>query len=406
MKQLKDADADVVVIELNDVTSSELKADADITHLAALDLVVLSDGKPATLVDTLLSQGGGFHYQAPYHFPHIETTLTDLSRLHGTGPAVRGASTAKPLEQFGLLLGSSEPMRHLYQVLCKVAGTDAHVFVSGESGAGKELVAHSVHAASKRSTRPFVALNCGALSPDLVDSELFGHVKGAFTGAQRDHKGVFEQAHGGTLFLDEITEMPLEHQVKLLRVLESGEYRPVGSSLVQQSSVRVVAATNRDPETAVEQGFLREDLYFRLAQFPVQVPALRERGEDITGLAQYFLTRRNLQERRAKYLPQRTLNYLQGYHWPGNVRELKHAIERAYILADKALKVEHFHLQTKTGKREQWVKLPPGMALKDIEQAAIEATLDDHQGNKTTSAAQLGISVKTLYNKLDKYQRS
>lgn len=406
MQQLVDSRADVVVVEISARTAVELNTDARIADFATHDFMLLSDGEPAALIDTLMNQGGGFHYRLPYHFAHIGSTLRDLAQLHGKEHSARSVAVDNPLEQFGLLLGSSVPMRNLYQVLRKVAGTDAHVFVSGESGAGKELVAHSLHAASGRAANNFVALNCGALSPDLVDSELFGHVKGAFTGAQRDHKGVFEQANGGTLFLDEITEMPPEHQVKLLRVLENGEYRPVGSSRTRQSNVRVVAATNRSPEAAVEQGFLREDLYFRLAQFPVHVPALRERADDIAGLARYFLNHRNVQERRVKHLPQSTLTYLQAYSWPGNVRELKHAIERAYIVADDELRPEHFYLQAHRAKARKRVQLPAGMALKDLEQAAIEATLDDHQGNKTASAAQLGISIKTLYNKLDKYQRS
>ncbi|MGX5915689.1 sigma-54 interaction domain-containing protein [Aliidiomarina sp. Khilg15.8] len=404
MQQLEQATPQVAVVEITPAVSAELTSEAKLSKLAAYDFILLSGGQPDPVIDALITRGAGFHYRTPYNLSHLGSTLYELSQLHQAHRAGRRKAVCSELEQFGLLLGSSAPMRELYQMLRKVAATEAHVFVSGESGAGKELVAHTLHAASERADKPFIALNCGALSPELVDSELFGHVKGAFTGAQRDHKGVFEQANGGTIFLDEITEMPLEHQVKLLRVLENGEYRPVGSSQTLQSNVRVVAATNRQPEEAVAQGRFREDLYFRLAQFPLQVPPLRERGEDIVGLARHFLAHRNAQEGLAKRMHADTIAHLRAHRWPGNVRELKHAVERAFILANQELKPEHFKLQAGTAKK--MVKLPAGMALKDLEQAVIENTLHDQQGNKTASAAQLGISIKTLYNKLDKYQGS
>jgi DNA-binding NtrC family response regulator len=282
------------------------------------------------------------------------------------------------------------------------------VLIIGESVVGKELVANTIHLASPRVNEPFIAINCGALSPELVDSELFGHVKGAFTGANRDHKGVFEQAEGGTLFLDEVTEMPIDHQVKLLRVLENSEYRPVGGDKVQRANVRIVAATNRDPIVAIEAGLFREDLYFRLAQFPIRVPPLRERGEDIIGLAQHFLAYRNVAEKQNKSLAEDCIQMIAKYPWSGNVRELKHAIERAYILADQDILPSHLQLpqtnEVGLCGGEQ-VVIPQGMRLDDLERIAIYQALETTQGNKTDTAEQLGISVKTLYNKLSKYEQ-
>ncbi|MFA0217773.1 sigma 54-interacting transcriptional regulator, partial [Vibrio cyclitrophicus] len=262
------------------------------------------------------------------------------------------------------------------------------------------------HLASDRKNQPFIAINCGAISPELVDSELFGHEKGAFTGANRTHQGVFRQAEGGTLFLDEITEMPLEHQVKLLRVLETGEYRPVGSNATSIANTRVIAATNRDPQVAIEEQFLREDLYFRLAHFPIHVPPLRERGDDIVGLAKHFIAHRNANETTAKTIFTSALQKISAHAWPGNVRELKHCIERAFILADETIKDEHLIFDTpplETGTTVEDM-VPAGVSLEKIEKAAIINTLEENEGNKKETAQDLGISIKTLYNKLDKYQ--
>jgi DNA-binding NtrC family response regulator len=235
---------------------------------------------------------------------------------------------------------------------------------------------------------------------------LFGHEKGAFTGANQAHQGVFDQAKGGTLFLDEITEMPMEHQVKLLRVLETGEYRPVGSNQVKIADTRIVAATNRDPQVAIEEQFLREDLYFRLAHFPVNIPPLRERGSDIVGLAKHFIAHRNAAEAQSKSILDSALDKIASHNWPGNVRELKHSIERAFILADDVIKDEHLIFDTpplETGTSLEDM-VPAGVTLENIEKAAIINTLEENDGNKTETAQDLGISVKTLYNKLDKYQ--
>src|SRR6187549_1991677 len=240
----------------------------------------------------------------------------------------------RKLGRFGHILGSSAPMQKLYDALGRVAPTSATVLITGESGTGKELAAQTIHDLSRRKKSPFLPLNCGAVSPQLIESELFGHEKGSFTGADRQHKGYFERAHGGTLFLDEITEMPMDLQVKLLRVLETQTVSRVGSDRPIETDVRVLAASNRNPHDAVTSGKLRKDLLYRLQVFPLYVPPLRERSEDIELLANHFLAQLNKRSNTAKALTPAAIDRLRRYHWPGNVRELSNAIHRACIMTD------------------------------------------------------------------------
>jgi two-component system, NtrC family, response regulator AtoC len=236
--------------------------------------------------------------------------------------------------RFGHLWGRSAPMRRVIHQIERVAGTTVSVLISGESGTGKELVARTLHDLSRRRKQPFLAVNCGAISPNLIESEVFGHEKGSFTGADRLHRGFFERAHGGTLFLDEITEMPPALQVKLLRVLESGSYTRVGGATQQVADVRVVAATNRDPERAVAEGRLREDLLYRLNVFPIVMPPLRERLDDVALLAGHFLADIGESEGQVRRLSPAAVARLQSWRWPGNVRELRNAMQRAYVMSD------------------------------------------------------------------------
>ncbi|WP_417706051.1 sigma-54 interaction domain-containing protein [Rheinheimera aquimaris] len=406
-EQLLQQPCDLAFIQVDHESEADYQPLISSHLLAEMDFIFVSDGSAEPMLDELMRSGAGYHFRQPLDMSCILETLQDfyqqLSNIRQ--PADTKASM---LDQFGLLVGSSRVMLKLYRTLRKVAVTDANVLVIGESGSGKELVANTLHLASYRAEQRFVAINCGALSPELVDSELFGHRKGAFTGALRDHQGVFTQAQGGTLFLDEITEMPTEQQVKLLRVLESGEFRPVGTDKTHQADVRVIAATNRDPQQAIAEGLLREDLYFRLAQFPVHVPPLRDRGSDIIGLAQHFLAYRNAQEQQEKLLTEEAMQLIASHNWPGNVRELKHAIERAYILSDKQILPEHLLLNTEDTEADAQclAEVPCGVPLDDLEKAAILNTLEQNAGNKTDTAQQLGISVKTLYNKLEKYQQT
>ncbi|WP_215398754.1 sigma-54 interaction domain-containing protein [Rheinheimera oceanensis] len=406
-EQLQQQPCELAFIQADKHSQADYQRLLNSKLLTEIDFIVVSDGSPDPVLDQMMRSGAGYHFRQPLDMACILDILQDFYEQLSTSRQQAKAS-ASALDQFGLLVGSSRSMLKLYRTLRKVAVTEANVLITGESGAGKELVANTLHLASYRAEQPFVAVNCGALSPELVDSELFGHNKGAFTGALREHKGVFTQAEGGTLFLDEITEMPLDQQVKLLRVLESGEYRPVGSDKVCQANVRIVAATNRDPQQAIAEGALREDLYFRLAQFPVHVPPLRDRGDDICGLAQHFLAYRNAKEQQQKELAAETLHLIAQHTWPGNVRELKHAIERAYILADKQILPEHLLLETLTDDSDEQclTEVPCGVSLEELEKAAILNTLEQNAGNKTDTAQQLGISVKTLYNKLEKYQQT
>lgn len=345
---------------------------------------------------------------------------------------------------FGHLWGRSEPMQRLYRQISRVAVTSISVFITGESGTGKELVARSVHDLSRRRSRPFLAVNCGAISPNLIESEIFGHEKGSFTGADSQHQGFFERAHGGTLFLDEITEMPLELQVKLLRVLETGTFMRVGSTQLREADVRVIAATNRSPEQAVAQHRLREDLLYRLNVFPIELPPLRERSNDVGLLAEHFLQAVCQREGPVKRFSPRALQRLAAYRWPGNVRELRNVVQRAYVMADgeqisdewlptdagiplrlletsDAARVASSgsgHVTGATPAAPQnrvpaaaddapsSLTLPLGISMAEAERQIILATFRHFHQHKERTAAALGISMKTLYNRLKDYGRT
>lgn len=309
---------------------------------------------------------------------------------------------------FGTMVGMSAPMQQAYDLIARVAPTTATVLITGESGTGKELAAETIHRFSRRRDAPFVAVNCAAMSPNLIESELFGHEKGSFTGADRKRVGLFEQANGGTLFLDEVTEMPVDLQVKLLRVLESSTVTRVGSSVTTQVDVRVLGATNRDPQEAVREGNLREDLFYRLQVFPLALPPLRERGADIDLLANHFLGLLNTETGTSKRWTAAALERLRRYPWPGNVRELRNMVHRAFILADGDVTVSALSALQAPATRpvgdESMVPIPIGSSLEEVERQVIVATLEHCGGNKNEAARLLGVSLKTLYNRLNVYR--
>jgi DNA-binding NtrC family response regulator len=317
--------------------------------------------------------------------------------------AAARAASAPALGRFGRLYGSSTVMQDVYRMIEKVAPTEATVFITGESGCGKELVARTIHERSPRARGAFVAINCGAIPHNLIEAELFGHERGAFTGANRQHRGCFERAEGGTLFLDEITEMPLEMQVRLLRVLETGRFVRVGGDGEIRTNVRVLAATNRDALDAVRDGRLREDLMYRLAVFPIALPPLRERDGDTELLAEHFLQNLNVEGGMSKRFSRAALTTIRAYHWPGNVRELKNAVHRAFIMAEEFVELDLSGLACPAVEGE-CLRMPVGTSLAEMERQAIFATLDHCRGNKRRAAEMLGVSLKTLYNRLTAYQ--
>lgn len=300
-------------------------------------------------------------------------------------------------------------MKQVFALIQRVAPTEATVMIMGESGVGKELVAECIHLLSHRAQGPLVAINCGSIPGSLIEAELFGYEKGSFTGASRSHAGVFERATGGTLFLDEVTEMPLDMQTRLLRVLETGRFYRVGGTQEIKTDIRVVAATNRNITEAVTNRQLREDLMYRLAVFPLHVPPLRERAGDVPLLAEHFLKLLNRMSGTQKRFSAAFLDALRTYRWAGNVRELKNAVERSFILADDVLEfdlpiampVPQHELETKPAG----LHVPLGSRLDEAERSLIEVTLDYCDGDKKRAAAVLGCSLKTLYNKLNSYAR-
>ena len=313
---------------------------------------------------------------------------------------------------FGRMIGHSPQMRKVYQIVEQAAPTQASVLIWGESGTGKELVAQTIHQLSPRAQMPFVAINCAAIPETLLESEIFGHDKGAFTGALERREGCFELADRGTLFLDEIAEMTPTTQVKLLRVLQERRFRRLGGRAEQSVDVRVIAATNANPTEAVRDGRLREDLYYRLNVFSIELPPLRQRKEDLSLLIQSFLAEFN--ERNGKSVSAvepSAMQMLERYHWPGNVRELRNIVERAVILSrgpfiERSLFPPLVPQAPRVDSDSPSVALQPGMTVDEAEERLILMTLEHTHDNKTRAAEILGISLKTLHNKLNRFRES
>ncbi len=305
---------------------------------------------------------------------------------------------------FQTIVGKSKALQQIIELAKKVAVTDSTVLLTGETGTGKEVFAQAIHENSNRIGKSFVALNCSTFSKEILESELFGHKQGAFTGALKDKKGFIEEAHGGTLFLDEIGEMPIDLQAKLLRVLETNEYIPVGGTTVKKSNFRLIAATNRDLKAESEAHRFRSDLYFRLNIFEIKIPPLRERVKDIAPLAQSFAIQFSAKtNKKTVQIDADFLHKLESYHWPGNVRELKNVIERAVILVTKEILTQDllpYEIQHQTAKDN---KIVSAFSIGSIEKLHIQKVLNYTKGNKAETARLLEIGIATLYRKLDEY---
>ena len=333
-------------------------------------------------------------------------------------PPPRSAMPATQLASIGSLLGASAAMQEIFRLLARVGPTEAGVLLTGESGSGKQLAAQCIHECSARRGKPFVTINCGAIPPGLIEAELFGSEGESFGATVSARVGVFERAQGGTLLLDEITEMPLDMQTRLLRVLESRKFYRVGANTEYACDVRVIAATNRCPLAAVQNGRLREELLYRVAVFPIDMPPLRHRGEDVELLANHFLAELNARAGTEKRLSVMSRITLREHPWPGNVRELKNCIERAFILGDTVLELTPLiqHGATRGADQPEFagadhgdrgrLDIRVGSRIHDMERSLIEATLDYFKGNKRRAADALGCSLKTLYNKLNGYSQN
>lgn len=401
------------------------------------------------------------YLRRPFNFAEFEAVVEDIANEQPSKEPTNGESPT----QLGPMVGASDAMLSLYDQIEKVAPTDATVLLVGESGTGKELAARTIHRLSPRKNQPFVPVNCGAMSAGLVESQLFGHEKGSFTGAIQQQQGYFEQAHGGTLFLDEVTEMEPEHQVKLLRVLETSMIQRVGGKQEIPVDCRILAATNRSPSEAVEAGVLREDLFYRLGVFPIMMPPLRVRDQgDLFALAERFVEELNTDEEQNKNLTREAFDKLDSHDWPGNVRELKNVIRRAFILSDspeiEAADIDPDPFAEPTGVADtsgataravqesaaakspradspradsptadsptadspedssaeeagvtpaddgaaEAITVAPGTPIREVERELILATLAQCGGDKQKAAKKLGISTRTLYYRLQGYE--
>jgi DNA-binding NtrC family response regulator len=352
---------------------------------------------------------GAFDYVCkPFSADQLELVIARAAehrRLVGENQLLREELRRISMPEF--VVGNSRAMREIAEQIKRIASTDSTVFITGESGVGKEVVARAIHAASDRARGPFLCVNCAALSAGLLESELFGHEKGAFTGADRLRKGRFELANGGTLLLDEVSEIDLSLQAKLLRVLQEKKFERVGSSATIAVDVRVIATTNRDIHRAVREGKFREDLFFRLNVVPIHVPPLRERKEDIPPLVEHFVRMLSRKMGRKKSLPAVTLRVLMDYDWPGNVRELGNILERAFVLCpgeEISQEVIKGWLVGPGPEQKDPFPMLVGRRLEEVEKELIKVNLRVHGGNRQRTAQALGIAERTLREKIRRWK--
>jgi DNA-binding NtrC family response regulator len=398
--------------------------DLKMPRMDGMDLLVQVAAQPQVKVILLTAQGsvdaavtamktGAFDFiEKPVNPTRLRNILQNASRIRGAERELEASRRKlRDVGVLGSLVGPSKKMQEVFRLIEMVAPSTASVLITGESGTGKELVARTIHSLSNRRARPFVAINCAAIPETLIESEIFGHEKGAFTGALERRTGCFELAEGGTLLLDEIGEMPIPTQAKLLRVLEDRKLRRLGSKAETSVDVRVLAATNKPPDEAVASGHLRNDLYYRLNVFNIHLPPLRDHKEDLVDLVQALMADMNQKhDRKVAGVAEPVMTALVAYAWPGNVRELRNTLERAVIVCDGAL-VEPRHLPPGFGQvvarapvqEANAVRLGVGTTVDEAERLLILKTLEATNNNKTRAAEILGISLKTLHNKLKEY---
>ena len=407
-RQLALQEPDIVLLDLMLPDGSGMQLFEDAKALSNTEVVLITGHASLETSIQALRLGAADYLVKPVNVKQLSGILSRV--IKPSALRAEASDLMESLERdghFGQLWGRSPAMRRVYEQILRVSGTAISVFITGESGCGKEVVASTVHDLSRRRNRPFLAVNCGAISPHLIESEIFGHERGSFTGADKQHQGFFERASGGTLFLDEITEMPLDLQVKLLRVLESGTFMRVGSTQALDTDVRIIAATNRPPEQAVRANKLREDLLYRLNVFPIHLPPLRDRKQDISLIAEHFLDEISRREGVVKRYDPHALERLSAYHWPGNVRELRNIVHRGFVMAPDSVIQDECLPETESSvpvlSGAPVLRIRVGTPLAEVERQVTLATLEHLGRHKERTAAALGVSLKTLYNRLKEY---
>ncbi len=375
----------------------------------ALPVIIMTAYSSVDAAVEAIKHGAYDYLTKPLDFDRLRLTLERAVDKKAVEEKKQERKEVSPVEaeRRSSIIGKSFPMQELQEMISYVAPTEATVLITGESGTGKELVAAELHNNSERHAGPFIRVNCAALAESLLESELFGHEKGAFTGADRERDGKFVQAAGGTLFLDEIGETSHAMQVKMLRVLQEHELQRVGGEQTIQTDVRIIAATNRDLEEEVRKGNFREDLYYRLNVVTVHVPPLRDRGDDISLLVEFFVEKfASKNRRKVDGITKECIQLLQSYQWPGNVRELENAIERGVILMrGEHLTEKSLPLPIQKQSEQNGTAVSTATSLQEVEKQQILKTLEETDGNKSEAARRLGITRKTLQNKLQKYEK-
>ena len=385
--------------EMDGESSLELLEQLDLAEV--VEIYLMSSARNIRSASRAMRAGVSDYFEIPVDTKQLAENLENLEiELRDSQGDDRATKSGR-----GLLIGESQPMQRMYRLIRKCSPSDATILLTGDSGVGKELVARTIHELSHRGGEQMISVNCSAIPHELMESELFGHTKGSFTGAAKDHRGFFERASGGTLFLDEITEMDASLQAKLLRVLETQKVRPIGGEQDRDVDVRIIAASNQDPVEAVEKEALREDLYYRLAQFPLHVPPLRDRADDIGLLADHFLAQQNESSGKQKTFDEKVVEAFLLHDWPGNVRELKNAVIHGYLLAGDIIEINDLPngIPSSIPGTGQFVRISVGTPLEEVERRHILSTLAHFEEDKNQTADALGISLKTLYNKLKKY---